>query len=635
MPDNLLWTPEESAIKGARLTEFAAGIGFKPPHYPSLHRWSVQNRAEFWDRVWRYTDIIGYRGSTVALHEDRFPGTQWFPESRLNFAENLLRFTDDRTALIAINEEGQRSELTFRELGQRAAQFADFLVDADIQQNDRVAAWLPNIPEAVIGMLGTASIGAIWSSVSPDFGVAGALDRIGQIQPRILLACTGYQYNGKQYDVRAKVEQVRDAVKGIERIVWLDHDSEASFDAIWERKKTRLEYRRLPFNHPVYIMYSSGTTGKPKCIVHGAGGTLIQHLKEHQLHVDLRREDRIFFFTTTGWMMWNWLISALATGSTVVLYDGSPFAPQPSRLLDLIDTEQLTVFGVGAKYLASIQKTGLEPTNSHQLTSLRTILSTGSPLSHESFQYVYKSFKPQVQLASISGGTDLISCFVLGNPWSPVFEGEIQGAGLGMDVDVVNDHGGSLAGTKGELICRSSFPSAPIGFWNDEGDRRYRSTYFERFPNAWAHGDFAERMPDTGGFLIHGRSDAVLNPGGVTIGTAEIYRQVETISEVVDSVCVEQQWQDDTRVVLFIVLQEGIELDDMLISKIKQRIRENATPRHVPKKIIAIPDIPRTRSGKIAELAVREVIHGRQITNTTALENPESLDSYRELLELH
>ena len=634
MPDNFLWTPAESSIAGSHLTEFAASIGFEPPEYSSLHNWSVQNRAEFWSRVWHYTQITGDIGNTAVRREDRFPGTEWFPDSSLNFAENLLRFNDDQPALIGVNEAGQRQELTYRELGHRAAQFAQFLLDADIKPRDRVAAWLPNVPETVIAMLGTAAIGAVWSSVSPEFGGAGALDRLGQIQPRILLACKSYRYNGREYEVLGKVKEVRDAVKSIEHVVWLDHDLERSFDEIWSRKHTPHKFQRFPFSHPLYILYSSGTTGRPKCIVHSAGGTLIQHLKEHQLHVDLRRNDKIFYFTTTGWMMWNWLLSALATGSTIVLYDGSPAAPDLNRLLDMIDIERISVFGVGARYLANIQKTGLEPRKSHELKSLRTILSTGSPLSHESFRYVYNSFKPEVQLASIAGGTDLISCFVLGNPWSPIYEGEISGAGLGMDVDVVDDQGKSIVGEKGELICRSSFPSAPIGFWNDLADRKYRSTYFERFPNTWAHGDFAERLPDTGGFLIHGRSDAVLNPGGVSIGTAEIYRQVETISEVIDSVCVGQHWQGDTRIVLFIVLREGFELDSTLIAKIKQRIRENTTPRHVPKKIIAIPDIPRTRSGKTAELAVREVIHGRAISNTTALENPESLDFYRELPEL-
>ena len=632
-----LWRPGEAAIRASNLTRFAAGLGFAPPDYARLHRYSIDHRADFWDAVWRELDVVGERGDGPALADgDRFPGSRWFPDSRLNFAENLLRFADDALAIVAVLEDGQRRTLTYRQLGAETAAFAETLKRLGVEPGDRVAGWLPNVPETVIAMLATASIGATWSSCSPDFGVEGALDRFGQIAPKILIACDGYHYGGKRFDVRDRALTVHDAVDSIEHVLWaamLGLEEDAFARARLEHAGTPPEFSRLPFDHPLYVMYSSGTTGRPKCIVHGAGGTLLQHLKEHQLHVDLTREDTLFFFTTCGWMMWNWLVSGLASGSRIVLYDGSPFHPDPQRLFDLAEREAISVFGVSAKYLSAVEKADVRPAVSHHLPALRAILSTGSPLNHEGFRYVYRDVKADVALASISGGTDLISCFALGCPWLPVHEGELQCAGLGMAVDVYDDAGAPVRGEKGELVCTRSFPSAPIGFWDDPGDAKYREAYFNRYPNVWAHGDFAE-ITAHDGFIVYGRSDAVLNPGGVRIGTAEIYRQVETIDDVLDCVAIGQDWDGDTRIVLFVVMREGTSLDANLANAIKRRIREQASPRHVPGVIVEVPDIPRTLSGKIAELAVRDAVHGREVANTTAMANPEALAAFRERPEL-
>ena len=637
-----LWRPSSTAVAASNLTRFAAPLGFSPPDYRALHDWSIQNRADFWDAVWHFRDtsgrrLIGERGDGLALvHGERFPGSRWFPSAKLNFAENLLRYQDDAVAIVAVLEAGQRRSLTYRELAAATASFSAALHRLGVGEGDRVAGWLPNVPETVIAMLATASLGAVWSSCSPDFGVEGALDRFGQIEPKVLIACAGYLYAGKRFDVRERALAVRDGVASIEHVLWVDalgEEDDAIAEACREHPDAALKYRRLPFNHPLYVMYSSGTTGKPKCIVHGAGGTLLQHVKEHQLHVDLKREDTLFFFTTCGWMMWNWLVSGLASGCCIVLYDGSPFHPSPRRLFDLAESEAITVFGVSAKYLSAIEKVAVEPRTSHRLPALRAILSTGSPLTHEGFQYVYRDIKDDVALASISGGTDLISCFALGCPWLPVYEGELQCAGLGLAVDVFTDSGAPVRGEKGELVCTNSFPSAPISFWNDPDDRKYRAAYFDRFPNVWAHGDFAE-ITANGGLIVHGRSDAVLNPGGVRIGTAEIYRQVEAVDEVMDSVAVGQDWEDDTRIVLFVVMRDGTALDADVKNRITRHIRQHASPRHVPAVIAEVPDIPRTLSGKIAELAVRDAIHGRDVVNTTALANPEALAAFRNRPEL-
>ena len=632
-----LWRPGEAAIQASNLTRFAAPLGFSPPDYVRLHDWSVQHRAEFWDAVWRELGVVGERGDGPALIDgEKFPGSRWFPDARLNFAENLLRFADDAVAIVAVLEDGRRRTLTYRELAAETAAFAEFLKRLGIEQGDRVAGWLPNVPEAVIAMLATASMGATWSSCSPDFGVEGALDRFGQIAPKVLIACDGYHYGGKRFDVRDRAMTVRNAVDSIEHVLWvatLGTEEDAFAQARREHVDAPLVYNRLPFDHPLFVMYSSGTTGKPKCIVHGAGGTLLQHLKEHQLHVDVKRDDTLFFFTTCGWMMWNWLVSGLASGCAIVLYDGSPFHPNPQALFDLAEREAISLFGVSAKYLSAVEKAGVKPATSHDLPALRAILSTGSPLTHEGFRYVYRDVKADVALASISGGTDLISCFALGCPWLPVHEGELQCAGLGMAVDVYDDDGAPVRGEKGELVCTQSFPSAPIGFWNDPGDAKYRDAYFDRYPNVWAHGDFAELTPHDG-LIVHGRSDAVLNPGGVRIGTAEIYRQVEAIDAVMDCVAVGQDWDGDTRIVLFVVMREGAKLDQDLIGAIKRRIRERASPRHVPAVIVEVPDIPRTLSGKIAELAVRDAVHGREVANTTAMANAEALAAFRNRPEL-
>ena len=633
-----LWIPTAARREESNLTRFARAAGQTDGSfdYAALHRWSVDNREAFWSSVWDFTGIVGDRGPTVVESPSRFPGSRWFPEASINYAENLLRFDDEHTALIAVAEDGTLRRHTYAELGIEVARFAALLRDCGVREGDRVAGWLPNVPETVIAMLATASVGAVWSSCSPDFGVDGALDRFGQIEPKVLIACDGYTYNGKPFDVTANVDRVAAAITSIEQVFWVSLLGlrEDSFEQARRRSETTAPFVRLPFDHPLFVMYSSGTTGKPKCIIHGAGGTLLQHVKEHQLHVDLKRDDVLFFFTTCGWMMWNWLVSGLATGCTLVLYEGSPFHPKPDVLVDLIDEIDISVFGVGAKYIASLEKAGVQPAATHRLASLKAILSTGSPLTHESFRYVYEQFKQDVWLASISGGTDLISCFVLGNPWASVYEGEIQGPGLGMAVGVFDDDGNPQADAKGELVCTRSFPSTPTGFWNDPGDQAFQSAYFERFENTWAHGDFAEVCSATGGYVIHGRSDAVLNPGGVRIGTAEIYRQVESISSIREALCIGQQWDGDTRVVLFVVMQDEQTFTEDVAAEIRDRIRMNATPRHVPARIIPVADIPRTLSGKIAEIAVREVVHGRPVKNTSALANPDVLALFEGIDEL-
>ena len=624
-----LWQPSPNAIANSNLAAFASKFDL-PLSYPDLHQWSIQNRETFWRAVWEFAGIVGAPGQQTLVEAKPFADTAWFGDATLNFAENLLKYDDDQTALIEIKERGARQELTFKQLRVRVAAFAAELKRIGIQKDDRVAAWLPNNADTVVAMLATASIGAVWSSCSPDFGIEGAFDRFSQIKPKLLLTTDRYQYNGREYDVVSNVSELADKLQSIECLLSSSYDPDyCDFQHIYKNDSEPLRFERLPFNHPLYIMFSSGTTGKPKCIVHGAGGTLLQHVKEHQLHVDLTREDTLFFYTTTGWMMWNWLVSGLATGCALVLYDGSPFYRKRDSLIRLIDSERISVFGVGAKYISNIERVQVKPRETHDLSSLHTILTTGSPLSHESFDYVYRDFKKDVWLASISGGTDLISCFVLGNPFSSVYRGEIQGPGLGMATSVFDDSGESILDQKGELVCTKSFPSAPIGFWNDTDGVRYHDAYFARFENTWAHGDFAEVNSTTGGYVIHGRSDAVLNPGGVRIGTAEIYRQLEGFEEIVDAVCVGQEWEDDTRIVLFLVMKKGVRLDKHIRKAVRTAIRSHASPRHVPAKIEQVADVPRTRSGKIAELAVREIIHDREVKNTSALENPECLEQFK------
>ena len=637
-----LWRPAPEAVRQSNMTRFArraaAAAGRKLPSYEALHQWSIADPGAFWSEVWRFADIQASRPADVPVrHLHRFPGALWFPGAKLNYAENLLRFRDAHTALISYRESGERSELSYAELHRRSTALAGRLKALGIGPGDRVAGWLPNGIEAVVAMLATATLGGVWSSCSPDFGVEGALDRFGQIEPKALIASDGYRYAGKTFDIRAKVKRVMEHTPSIRHLIWAPILGEATdglaFNALLDSPSAAFE--QLDFNQPLYVLYSSGTTGKPKCIVHSVGGTLLQHAKEHRLHLGLGRADRLFFFTTCGWMMWNWLASALATGCTLVLYDGSPLHPQANVLWDMAEREGLTLFGTSPNYLRGMAKIGAAPKKSHRLAPLRTLLSTGAPLSEEGFRYVHQAIKEELPVVSMTGGTDLISCFILGNPNLPVYAGELQCKGLGMAVEVWSEAGKPVAvGEKGELVCTRPFPSCPIGFWRDPGGEKFRGAYFSKFPGVWAHGDFAEET-ERGGYVIHGRSDAVLNPGGVRIGTAEIYRQVERIEEVADAVCVGQERDGDQRVVLFVVLRPGAALDAALVQRIKQGIRAGASPRHVPRKIIAVADIPRTLSGKTAELAVREAIHGRPVGNAAALANPEALQEFQALAVLN
>jgi len=608
--------------------------------YAGLHRWSVEQPDAFWQELARFCDVRFHRRpDRIRSRSDTFIDAGWFAGATLNYAEHALFDRSERPAIVAYDESGRRASFTFAELSAEVARVAAGLRAAGVEKGDRVAAFLPNCPEAVIAMLATASLGAVWSSCSPDFGVNGVVDRFGQIEPKILFTADGYRYNGKRIDslptAAAIVEQLPTVTRTIV-VSFLDDEPVPETMTTWSEfavDTDELNFEAVAFDHPLFILFSSGTTGVPKCIVHGHGGTLLQHLKEHRLHVDLGTDDTLFYFTTCGWMMWNWLASALASGVTIVLYDGSPFADGGRCLWALAEQEQVTVFGTSAKYLSALQKTDLVPRNEFSLSTLRTVLSTGSPLAPEGFDFVTDCIGKDVQVSSIAGGTDIVSCFVLGNPLLPVRRGEIQCAGLGMDVQVFDDDGEPLFDVNGELVCCTPFPSAPIGFWNDADHRRYRSAYFERFDGVWAHGDYAIHTTD-GGFVISGRADSVLNPGGVRIGTAEIYRQVERVDEVLDSVVIGQDFEDDVRVVLFVVLRDGVELDQTLQDTIRKTIRTNTSPRHVPAVIVAVDDVPRTRSGKIAELAVRDVVHGRAVKNTDALANAEALAHFRDRPEL-
>lgn len=648
----VLWQPMQDAIAKTKLTAFQEYIAekydYRGSSYQTLHHWSIHQISEFWQSVWDICGVLSSEKDALAfVAGDKFQSAQFFPNARLNFAQNLLRKRDGSEAIVFRSENGKTHRITRQALYDSVSRLSQALRDAGVKPGDRVAAYLPNIPETVIAALATASVGAIWSSCSPDFGVKGVLDRFQQIEPKILIACDGYLFKGKSINILDKVRDVAKVLPTVECTVIIPfiqavnsgflneahiENSVLMEDFIAAFTAAEIDFEQLPFSHPLYIMFSSGTTGVPKCIVHGAGGTLLQHLKEHQLHCDIKSGDRVFYFTTCGWMMWNWLVSALASDATILLFDGSPMHPTEHCLFDYIDQENITHFGTSAKYIQSIDKAGLSPIASHDLSSLRQILSTGSPLFPDNFDYVYKQIKHDVCLSSISGGTDIISCFVLGNPNLPVYRGEIQSKGLGMAVDVWDENGNSVTNEKGELVCTLPFPSMPTGFWNDNGSR-YQTAYFERFPDVWTHGDFAEQTHH-GGLIIHGRSDATLNPGGIRIGTAEIYQQVEDFDEVLESVVIGQQWQNDIRIILFVVLRKNIELNTELIQRINQQIRTGASPRHTPAKIIQVQDIPRTRSGKITELAIRDAVHGRIINNIEALANPEALDCFRNRQEL-
>jgi len=645
-----LWAPSPERIARAAITVFRLGVasdrGMDLPDTRSLHAWSVADPGSFWDESWTRLGLIGHRGDGPAVVAGESPAdTAFFPGATLNVAENLLRGPDDDLAILATDEAGARRTLTRAELRAQAASFAATLRRLGVQPGDRVAAWLPNVPETVVAFLGAAMVGAVFSSASPDFGVSGVLDRFGQIAPKVLVAADGYRYAGRAHDRLARLGEVIEGLPEqpttfVVRILsTADVAAHLPGARPWAEaiaQPAAPQFPPLPFDHPLFVLYSSGTTGVPKAIVHRGGGVLLKHLVEHQLHCDIRPGDRVFYYTTCGWMMWNWLVTALASGATIVLYDGSPMHPRPDVLFDLAQREQVTLFGTSAKFLDASAKAGLAPGLDHDLGGVRTITSTGSPLSPEGFGYVYAAISPDVHLASISGGTDIVGCFVLGDPTRPVHAGEIQGPALGLDVDVVDAGGASLRarpGVRGDLVCRNSFPSMPLGFWGDRTGARYRAAYFERFPGMWTQGDFASTTAH-GGLVIHGRSDATLNAGGVRIGTAEIYRQVEALPEVRESLAIGQEWDGDTRIVLFVVLAEGHVLDDALTATIRTRLRESCSPRHVPARIVAVPDLPRTRSGKLAELAVRDVVHGRPVGNAEALANPEALDHVRDCPEL-
>lgn len=644
----ILWQPTVEQQEASQLYDFmqvaenSEGKTFN--NYQQLWEWSIKEPAHFWSLLWDYCKIIGEKGEVILKDADKMPGARWFPQAKLNYAENLLRLNDKSNAIIFWGEDKVKRQLSFAELNEKVSQCQQSLKELGVAKGDRVAGYLPNMPETVIAMLATTSLGAVWCSASPDFGVAGVLDRLGQIEPKVLFCVDGYYYNGKVIDCMEKNTQVVAQLPSVKATIVVPYLSDINEnlsegmqmwnDFIADVQPQVVEFTRVDFSHPLFIMFSSGTTGVPKCIVHSVGGTLLQHMKEHQLHADIRAQDRFFYFTTCGWMMWNWLVTGLASNATLLLYDGSPFVEaNKSIIFDYAEHTEMTQLGTSAKFIEACNKFGLKPKQSHKLTSLRSVFSTGSPLAPESYDYVYAGISDDVLLASISGGTDIISCFMLGCPLLPVRKGELQCRGLGLAVDVFDDEGFSTQGEKGELVCTKPFPSMPIGFWKDDDGSKYHGAYFDRFDNIWCHGDFVE-ITENGGIVIHGRSDAVLNPGGVRIGTAEIYRQVEQIDEVLESIVIGQNWQNDVRVVLFVKLRKGLVLDEPLIIKIKQKIRSKTTPRHVPAKVLQVEDIPRTKSGKIVELAVREVVHGRKVKNKESLANAEALAYFKNRREL-
>jgi len=650
-----LWVPDPANVAATNMAAFtdrARILSGRPlESQAALHEWSVHSPVPFWRLVWEFCEVLGDQGVRGLIRSGGMQDSRWFPDASLNFAENLLRDSDNPQALVFWGEDKVKQSLSRQVLRSEVARFAAALSAAGVEQGDRVAAYMPNVPATLIAMLAASSIGAVFTSASPDFGVQGVVDRFGQTEPKVLLSCDGYWYNGKAIDIMGKLAELMPRLPSVRQLVVVPYlaagaepdlaglpraVSYKTFVAPFQQL-TEPRYVRLPFDHPLYVMYSSGTTGVPKCIVHGAGGTLLQHLKEHCLHSDVKAGDRLFYFTTCGWMMWNWLVSGLAAGATLMLYDGNPFVDDGRILWDYAEAERFTHFGTSAKYIETLAKSRLRPADAYRLPDLRMVMSTGSPLAPASFDFVYESIKKDVLLASISGGTDIVSCFVLGNPTLPVWRGEIQGAGLGLAVEVWDDDGRPVSGEKGELVCRLPFPSMPVGFWNDRDGAKYRAAYFERFPGVWCHGDFCE-VTEHGGFIIHGRSDATLNPGGVRIGTAEIYRQLEKLPEVLEAVVIGQDWPpadpSDVRVVLFVRLVDGLVIDEALTTRIRQQIRDNASPRHVPACIVQVDEIPRTKSGKVVELAVRNVVHHQPVKNVEALANPEALAQFADRPEL-
>ena len=649
MTETPMWQPDERQAAATNMGRFMTEVTHRwavdMPDYAALHQWSVNHREDFWTTVWDFCAVrAATRGSVGLRHGDAMPGAEWFPEARLNFAENLLRSEGSEAAIIFWGEDRVKRTLNHNDLRDAVSRLQQALRGAGVGVGDRVAGFLPNLPETVIAMLATASLGAVWSSCSPDFGVQGVLDRFGQIEPKVVFVADGYFYGGKEFDCLDKVTQITAQLPGLAQLVVVPYMRSAppmddlKNAVLWDgflgpHTAGEIEYTRLPFNAPLYIMYSSGTTGAPKCIVHGAGGTLLQHLKEHQLHADVRPGDRVFFFTTCGWMMWNWLVSALASKAAILLFDGLPAHPDGNILFDFAQAEGATHFGTSAKWLDSIAKAGIAPVESHDLSKLRVLLSTGSPLAPQGFDYVYDKIKGDLHLASICGGTDIVSCFMGGVPILPVWRGEIQGPCLGMKVEVFNEAGQATLTDQGEMVCTAPFPSMPIGFWNDDDGARYHSAYFDVYPNVWRHGDWVS-FTEHGGMVVYGRSDATLNSGGVRIGTAEIYRQVEQLEEVLEGLVIGQQWDSDTRIILFVILRDGFTLDDGLIKRIRDKIRTGASPRHLPAKVLQVADIPRTVSGKITEIAVTDIIHGRAVKNREALANPGALELYKDLADL-
>lgn len=640
-----LWTPSPEQIRAANITAFVSNVeareGCVFSSYHSFYQWSVDQDAQFWSYFWDFAGVkAATKGDTFFQKDPQFERCRFFPEASLNYAENMLRTRTDAPAIIFWQENKERVQMTFNELYDAVSRFAQALRQSGVKPLDRIAAVGPNRPEMVIAMLAAASIGAIWSSCSPDFGVPGIVDRFGQIEPKLLIACQDFVYKGVSFDISDKIIALEKELPTLEEIILVPsldkrgvsfpRKVSAYQDFVAPFTPREITFEHVPFDHPLFILFSSGTTGKPKCIVHGHGGVLLQHLKEHQLHCDLKPGDRLFYYSTTSWMMWNWLVSGLGSGATLLLYDGSPFHPTPNILFDYLEQEKATHFGTSAKYIDALHKAEMSPRKTHDLSHLRMILSTGSPLVAESFEYVYKEISPNICLASISGGTDIVSCFALGNPVASVWPGELQTRGLGLAVDVFDADGKPVRGQKGELVCTKPFPCMPVAFWNDPDGARYHKSYFEHFPGIWRHGDFVE-LTSHDGIIIHGRSDTILNPGGVRIGTAEIYRQVEQLEEVVESLVVAQQWDGDVRVILFVKLRDTDTLTDDLRTKIRLQIRENTTPRHVPAKILQVPDIPRTATGKIVEMAVTDIIHGRPVINKEALANPQALSYYENL----